>query len=154
MPTPWQNNILGLWTLWWIAASMNTTFSSDAGSCEYKTSATLLFEYHLLGWTLQACKPCTCPASRPKKELVSATETSLASWMGALTCLKQGPGVTLHHMWCTGVRKYMVAGFILGGMGGLGTRGWGSGGWGDFASYTGVHFPDLLNRDSSRGACP
>ena len=38
-------------------------------------------------------------------------------------------------MWCTGGRKYMVAGFVLGGRGGLGTRGWGSGDWGDFASY-------------------
>ena len=95
-----------------------------------------------------------CPALKQRKKLVSATETSLASWMGALTRLKQGPGVTLHHMWCTGGRKHMVAGFILGGMGGLGTRGWGSGGWGDFASYTGVHFPALLNRERSRGACP
>ena len=35
--------------------------------------------------------------------------------MGALTRLKPGPGVALHHMWCTGGRKYMVAGFVLGG---------------------------------------
>lgn len=87
------------------------------------------------------CKAYACSSFKTKQETGVSNRHVTSLMDGALTRPKQGPGVTLHHMWCTGGWKYMVA---LGG------------GWGDwevgevgiggiFASYRGAHFPTLTS---------
>lgn len=60
----------------------------------------------VLGCSLQACKPCTCSASRPRKEPgVSDREISGLMDRGNLTPLKQDPGATPHGVWQMAGRK-------------------------------------------------
>ena len=100
-------------------------------------------KWELLGCTLQACKACICPVSRPKKEPgVSNRDISGLMDRGNLMCLKQGPGMTPHHV-------LQMAG-----------RTW----WrsspeveqGVIASYRGNWCQVGLSftRETSRGACP
>ena len=43
----------------------------------------------MLGCTLQACKPWSCPALKAKKEPRDSDRTSTVDWIGDLTHLKQ-----------------------------------------------------------------
>ena len=50
----------------------------------------------LLGCTLQAYSPALSQLQDRRRSPESATQTSVAQWMGELTRLKQGPRVTAH----------------------------------------------------------
>ena len=57
--------------------------------------------HQLLDYTLQPCKPCACPASRPKKE-PGVSNRNINDFMDRVSLpfwskvLEQGPGATLH----------------------------------------------------------
>ena len=75
--------------------------------CCLGASDIVVFHKHpcwLLGCTLQAGSPCSCPASGPRGEpRVSNGDISDLMDGGDLICLKQGPGATAHHMlWMVG----------------------------------------------------
>ena len=73
--------------------------------------------HQVLGCTPKSHMTCICPASRTKKQ-VGGSDRDINSFMdGALTCLKQGPGVTLQ---CAADgRRDLAAGFAPGGEGKL-----------------------------------
>ena len=88
----------------------------------------------VLSCTPQACTPCTCSSLRLKKELwVRDRDISLMD-IGNLTHLKQGLGVTPHHMWQRVNRTWRHS-FLW--------RRWRTGQVGS-----------LIARKTSRGTCP
>ena len=79
----------------------------------------------LLGYTPQACKPCTCSFSKPKKEPGVSDRGQRHQWFNGwwdLTRLRQGSGATPHCVWQTSSRTWQQD-LLHGGGAGAGHRG-------------------------------
>jgi len=96
----WNQTALNLnsFLSWWITCPLRCPFLPWLSKSDSDTHITVFrrnWDKALLGGTLQACKPWSVPSLQPKKEPGDSDRDIDGLLDGELTCLKQGPRVSI-----------------------------------------------------------